>query len=172
MASHTVYRGQRVSIVTKPVITNHGEVTEREYVSHPGAVVILPLLTPTTLILIRNHRFAIDQSLWELPAGTLEPNEDLLVCAHRELEEETGYRAKQMTPLLEFFSGPGYCNQKLFVYKAEEMTFFAQQLEPTENITIHEIPLDQALEMIRQNVICDAKTIAVILFYALRKACY
>ncbi len=52
------------------------------------------------------------------------------------------------------------------------MTFFAQQLEPTENITIHEIPLDQALEMIRQNVICDAKTIAVILFYALRKACY
>ncbi len=94
-------------------------MTEREFVSHPGAVVILPLLTPTTLILIRNHRFAIDQSLWELPAGTLEPNEDLLVCAHRELEEETGYRAKQMTPLLEFFSSPGYCNEKLFVYKAK-----------------------------------------------------
>src|SRR5687768_7732547 len=80
-----------------------------DVVDHPGAVVILPLLDPHHLILIKNKRKAVNETLYELPAGLLEASELPLMCAKRELEEETGFKAKTITPMLEFYTSPGFC---------------------------------------------------------------
>jgi ADP-ribose pyrophosphatase len=147
-------------------------VIRREVVSHPGAVVILPLLDPETVVLIRNERYVVQKTLWELPAGTLEPKEEPLVCAKRELIEETGYKAKQMTPLLTFYSTPGFCNEVLHSYLAEDLEFVGQDLDETEKIETVPMKLSEAYKMIREGIICDAKTICTLLYLHLgRERC-
>jgi ADP-ribose pyrophosphatase len=142
-----------------------GKVISRELVSHPGAVVILPFLDEETILLIKNYRFSMQTTLLELPAGTLEPAEEVETCAYRELEEETGYRAKKMAPLLHFFPSPGFCNEILYAYVASDLTQVGQDLDETEKIEVVPTPFKKALEMIHTGEICDAKTITTLLFY-------
>lgn len=158
-------KGKRVDVLTVEAEHPKGGVIRREVVSHPGAVVILPLLDRETVIMIQNVRYVVQETLWELPAGTLENEEDPAFCAARELIEETGYEAKTITPLLSFFSTPGFCNEKLFVYVAEGLRFVGQNLDETETITASAIPLKEALKMIHEGSICDAKTIASLLYF-------
>src|SRR5688572_14649987 len=98
--------------------TSDGRTHEREIVVHSGAVTILPILPDGRICLIRNFRVAVDQSLIELPAGTLEPNEDPTKTAHRELIEETGYRAGRLERLCEFYMSPGILSERMIVYTA------------------------------------------------------
>jgi len=94
--------------VERRTFVRPGEATvTREIVVHPGAVVILPFLPDGRIVMIRNYRYTIEDELWELPAGTREPNETPIETARRELEEETGYRARTMTPQMEFYTSPG-----------------------------------------------------------------
>jgi ADP-ribose pyrophosphatase len=138
-----------------------------DVVEHPGAVVILPLLDPHTLAMIKNRRRAVGEVLWELPAGTLEVSELPLICAKRELEEETGFKAKTIRPLLEFYTSPGFCNEKMYAFVAEDLSPGKPQLEAHEEISVEKIKWTDALEMIRKNQIVDAKTLLTLLYYAL-----
>lgn len=140
-------------------------LNSRECIIHPGAVIILPLLKDTEVIMIRNDRFVVDECLWELPAGTLEMDEKPIDTAYRELTEETGYRANVMTPLLGFYTTPGFCNEKMHAFVAKDLEFVGQDLDPTERITAEAIPFHKVMTMIAAGTIHDGKTIATLLYY-------
>ncbi|HOW19573.1 MAG TPA: NUDIX hydrolase [Phycisphaerae bacterium] len=139
----------------------------REIVVHPGAVVVLPVLTDTDIVMIRNYRYAIERELIELPAGTLEPGEDPAACAARELEEETGYRAGRIEPLGEFYTTPGITDELMRCFVAHDLRKTSQRLDTGERIRPEVVPFEQAIDWIRQGTIVDGKTIAVLLRYHL-----
>ena len=143
-------------------------VVRRELVVHPGAVTILPLLDPDTLVMIRNYRFSVGAELLELPAGTLEPPEPPMACAARELEEETGYRAANFEPLCEFYTTPGFTNEHMHVFVATGLTPAKQRLEATEQIRVEIMPLADALAATTDGRIIDGKTIASLQVYHYR----
>ncbi len=143
-------------------------LVRRELVAHPGAVTILPLLDPQTVVMIRNYRFAVGAELLELPAGTLEPPEPPAECAARELEEETGYRAAHFERLCEFYTTPGFTNERMHVFVATGLTQTKQRLEATEQIRVEIVPLRDALEATTDGRIVDAKTIASLQIYHYR----
>lgn len=143
-----------------------GKVYTRQIVDHPGAVIILPLTHDDKIIMIRNKREGVLQTLWELPAGTLEKGEEPLFTAKRELEEETGYTSQDVRFLFQFFSTPGFCNEILYAYIAKDLTFAGQHLDPTESIEVYTLSLDEALDKIQRGIICDAKTICLLLYYS------
>ena len=160
-----LYQGSRFAVRGVHVKKRGGGSKQRELVIPANAVVILPLLDAQTVVLIRNERFAVGQTLWELPAGTLEAGEDPVLCAGRELIEETGYAAAELTRLIEFFPSPGFCTEMLTTFMARQLTFRGQELDETERITTEAVPLDRSIQMIRDNTIRDAKTIATLLYY-------
>ncbi len=137
----------------------------REVCVHPGAVVILPLLDDERVILIRVRRYAVGQSLLELPAGTLEKGELPINCAGRELLEETGYIANKLTPLGSFFTSPGILSERMYGFVATGLEFQGQELEEGEEIELVPTPMDDVLDMIRSGAIEDGKTIAALLMY-------
>ncbi len=142
-----------------------GRPVERDVVVHPGAVVILPILDDGRIVLIRNQRFAVGKQLIELPAGTLEPNEDITACAARELIEETGYEAADIQPFINYYATPGICNERMHTFIATGLKLVGQQLEPTEDIQVEPTALADVLAAIEHGKIEDAKTIATILYY-------
>ncbi len=150
-------------------VPGHGPV-RRELVVHPGAVLILPLLPPTSVVMIRNYRFAVGAELLELPAGTLEPPEPPADCAARELEEETGYRARRLERLCEFYTSPGFTDERMHAFVATNLTRTAQQLDATEQIRVVTMPFDDALDACADGRIVDGKTIAALQVYRYRKA--
>lgn len=137
----------------------------RDVVAAPDAVVILPILDDENIVMIRNERFAVGQRLWELPAGTIESGEAPETCAARELIEEAGYKAKQVTPLTVFFPSPGICTERMHAYRATGLTHVGQSLDENERITPEVVAFDQALTMVRDGTIKDAKTIATLLYH-------
>jgi ADP-ribose pyrophosphatase len=161
----TVFKGKKVQLEVHRLVN---EETEREFrrelVVHPGAVVILPFLADKVL-LIRNHRYAAQATLIELPAGTLEKGEDPMNCAGRELLEETGYLAGRLKPLASFFSSPGILTEKLYAFAAYDLEKKVAALEDDEEIEIMPASFDEAIEMIRTAEIIDAKTIATLLLF-------
>jgi ADP-ribose pyrophosphatase len=142
-----------------------GRRYKREVVVHPGAVVILGLLADGKLLLIRNRRYAVDETLLELPAGTLEKNEDPMNCAGRELLEETGYLAGRLKPIGTYFTSPGILSEKMYAYAAYDLQERKTALEEGEEIEVEPTAFDEALAMIGDGRIQDAKTIATILMY-------
>ena len=150
-------------------VAGMGQV-RREVVVHPGAVLIVPLLSPTELVMIRNYRFCVGEELLELPAGTLEPGEPPIGCAARELEEETGYRAARIEPLCEFYTSPGFTDERMYVFVATDLTATRQQLDPTEQIRVETMPLEDALTATTDGRIVDGKTIAALHVHHHRKA--
>ena len=163
--SKRVFEGVKFAVDLVQVATHGGGTVQRELVVHPGAVVILGVLDDGRIVLIRNRRFAIGQTLLELPAGTLEPGEDPAVCAGRELIEETGYEASRIEPLCRFFTSPGICTEEMHAFVATGLRHVGQALEETEHITVVPTPPEEVLRMIQHNEIRDGKTIATVLFH-------
>jgi ADP-ribose pyrophosphatase len=166
-----VYRGQKVQLELHQLENEETQKRHtREVCVHPGAVLVLGLLdeagSDQKVVLIRSYRYAIGQYLYELPAGTLEKGEDPLHCAGRELLEETGYLAGRLAPLMTFYTSPGILSEKMFVFTAYDLQQSATALEEGEDITVQAVTLEEAIGMIREGLIQDAKTIAALLFYA------
>jgi ADP-ribose pyrophosphatase len=161
-----IFTGNRIRL---EVHTLENELTNarhtKEVVIHPGAVVILPLLTPDQVILIKNRRHSIGERLIELPAGTLEKGEDPMNCAGRELMEETGYLAGRLKPLGNFFTSPGVLSEKIYAYAAYDLQIAQTHLDEGEEIELLPTAFDEVIEMIRDGTIHDAKTIATVLMY-------
>lgn len=161
--SHIIYRGRVVTLRIDTVRLPSGRTARREIVEHRGAVAIVPLLNPETVLLIRQYRQAVGETLLEIPAGTLEPNEPPDLCARRELEEETGHTARRLRKLFSQYLAPGYSQEVLHVYLAEDLTPAAQQLDEDELVELVPTPLREVETMILQGQIKDSKTIAGLL---------
>ncbi len=158
----TPHRGKLLAVEILSWTAAGGHVVEREVVRHPGAVLVVPRLDGDRFVLVRNYRVAVDQRLWELPAGTLEAGEAPEHAAGRELEEETGYHAERLELLGEFFTSPGFCDELMRVYVADGLEWVGQRLEPHEEIEVGIVSRDETLAMIDDGRIRDGKTIAAI----------
>lgn len=163
--SSLAYHGVRFDVRACEVPAKNGQTRRHEAMVHPGAVVILPLWEDDAVVMIRNYRFAVGETLWELPAGTLEADETPQTSALRELVEETGYQAKIIEPFPPFYSSPGISNEVLYAYVAKELHFVGQKLDDTEMISTEILPWQQILSMIRCGEIRDNKTLTTLLFY-------
>jgi ADP-ribose pyrophosphatase len=163
-----LYSGQKIKLEVHHLENEETlKRSKREVVLHPGAVVILPFLDARKeeIILIRNRRYSINQILLELPAGTLERNEDPINCAGRELLEETGYIAGRMKALLNFYTSPGILSEKMYAFAAYDLEQSNTAPDEGEDIELLSAPFDDAVEMIRDGRIHDGKTIATLLLY-------
>jgi ADP-ribose pyrophosphatase len=156
---------QRFKVVRHTQTDTDGRVHIRETVQHPGAVTVLPILTDGQICLIRNHRVAVNRTLIELPAGTLEVGEDPRHTAERELIEETGYRAKKMERLTEFFMSPGILNERMHLFVATGLEPGPTAREAGEEIENLIVPWQEAIQMALDGTIQDAKTLVGLLFY-------
>jgi ADP-ribose pyrophosphatase len=163
--SKEIFRG-RVFDVTVDTIRERDKTYQRETVHHPGSAVIVPVFDDGTIALVRQYRHPAVRYLLEVPAGTLKHGEPPEEGAVRELEEELGYTAGSMEKLSEFFVTPGFCEEKMWVYLATELTATEQRLEDDEILEIVRIPFSQALGMITTGEIEDAKTIIGIMLAA------
>jgi ADP-ribose pyrophosphatase len=161
-----IFTGSKVRLELHHLQNDDGERTRREVCVHPGAVVVLPVLDDGRVVLIRNRRYTVGaQYLIELPAGTLEKNEDPMNCAGRELLEETGYLAGRLKPLNSFYSSPGILTEKLYAFAAYDLELQRAALEEGEEIEVQPTAFDEAVRMIRDGRIQDGKTIATLLLY-------
>ncbi len=142
---------------------------ERDVVVHPGAVLILPLVDANHVVMVHNARHAVGRELLELPAGTLEAGEPPGDCAARELQEETGYRSSDVSPLATFHTCPGICTELMHAFVARGLEPGPQRLEPTEHIRIEIFALTDALAMCADGRILDGKTIAALTIHHLRE---
>ena len=131
----------------------------RAAVRHPGAVVLLPLPTAETVLLLRQYRHALSQTIWELPAGTRGWDEDWLACAQRELREETGYQAAVFTHLGDVWPAPGISDELMRLYAAQQLTPAPLPPDEDEEIELVELPLAEAQAMIADGRIRDGKSI-------------
>ena len=170
--AEVLLKTSRFTVVRRKYATPDGRFHLRESIQHPGAVVILPLLADDHVCLIRNYRPAVGQTLLELPAGTLEPDEDPLRTAVRELEEETGYRAEAVQPLFQFFMSPGILNERMHLFLATGLTAGPARLEPGEQIEPQVVPWAEALAMADDGRIQDAKTLVALFWYDRRRRNY
>ena len=165
MPREIVYTGRRIQVAIDTQTTPGGQTIRRDMILHPGAVVILPVLDSEHVVLLRNHRFVIGETLWEVPAGTREPNEPLESCARRELLEETGYQAARWRSLGFLYASPGVLDEKLHLFVAEELTAGVAQPEPDEQLEPVTVRLDEAIRMCLSGEIRDAKTITSLLLW-------
>lgn len=171
MVRTIVHTGRKIQVAVEEEIRPDGRVVRRDIVLHPGAVVILPLLDDGSVVLLRNVRPAVGQTLWEVPAGTLEPPEPPEAAAIRELAEETGYRAARWRKLTEFYPSPGVMSERMHLFVAEGLTPGEMALEADEQLTPHVVAWSQALAWATDGTIQDAKTlVALLLVEQLRQA--
>ena len=140
----------------------------KDVIRHPGAVVILPVFADGRICLIRNRRVSVGETLIEVPAGTLDPEEPPLECSHREWREETGLSAGKMQSLGWFYVSPGIIDEKMFLFIATDLTSGPPELMPDEEIENHVISLGDAVGLVCQGEVHDAKTIIAILRLAQR----
>ena len=156
----TLHRARAFSLVAENVTLDTGVTTDIEYIHHPGATAIIPMLDRTRVILIKQYRHALRKDIWEIPAGTLDPRESVTTCAQRELIEETGYSAERWHDIGSITPVPGYSDERIHVYLAGDLRPAERNLDEDEIIIVHEVEFEEALNMIRCGDIQDAKSIA------------
>ena len=165
LSSTIIYNGPVFGIRRDEVIEPSGVRATREVITHPGSVVVLPVLPDGRIVLIRQYRYAARQYLWELVAGRIDAGETPKVAAARELIEETGFRAKRFRVFLDVFPTPGFLEERMFILLAEGLTAGEAEPEEDEKIISRAYNRKQLEEMIRDGKLRDAKSIAGILYY-------
>lgn len=158
-SSHTLFKTRVFSLVEENITLENGINTTVNIIRHPGAAGIVPMVDPDTVILIKQYRHALLDFIWEIPAGTRDPDENPLTCAKRELTEETGYMGQNWHDLGAITPVPGYSDERVHLFLAEDLTPATQNLDRDELLNVHKIPFSEALEMINTGVIQDGKTI-------------
>ena len=154
----SIYKGRIIELI-REILEIDGKRWVRETVLHPGAVVIVPVLPDGRVVLIRQYRRAIGRFILEIPAGTRDKKESPSACAHRELTEETGWKAKRMTKLAQFYSAPGFTSELMILYLATKLEPGDARPEPDEWVKPVVVPMAEALRRVLSGKIVDAKTI-------------
>src|SRR5262245_55022894 len=165
MPREIIHRGRKISVAIDTSTGPNGETFRRDMILHPGAVVILPVIDRDHVCLLRNYRFVIGETLWECPAGTLEPGEPILQAAVRELAEETGYIAGRWQKLGAFYASPGVLDEKLHTFVALDLTAGEARPEADEQLEPKVVKWSDAVKMVLDGTIQDAKTVAAILLW-------
>ena len=171
VSSETVFEGRLFNVVHERVVEPGGHENERDIVRHNGSAVVLALDSEKNqknpwLVMERQYRQAAGRFLWELPAGKIEPDEDPLEGAKRELAEETGYRARKWSVLGQFWPSPGFVGEWMMLFVAEGLIAGEALPEEDERIELRLVRLNDVLKMIEKGAIQDGKTIAGVLLYA------
>jgi len=156
----TIHRGRVFELISENVTLENGTITDVEFIEHPGATAIIPFLDDTRIVLLKQYRHALKRYIWEIPAGTLDPHEEIISCAKRELIEETGYSADRWHKLGKITAVPGYSDERIHIFLATELKPAEQHLDEDEVIQVQEVDFLKALEMIGKGEIQDAKSIA------------
>ena len=169
LKSRTAFKGKLVHLKVDRVLEPGGIAASREIVCHPGSVVILPELPDGRLLLVRQFRYAARKWLWELVAGGIDPGETVLEAARRELEEETGYRARTFRLLFTFFPSPGFVNEKMHLFEARGLTRTKARPEADERIRLGRFTEAQLRRMLRGRMMEDGKTLVGLLWRLSRK---
>jgi len=166
LESKTVYRGRLLHVLEDEVRLPDGKSGRREYVRHPGAVAMVPLLDRETVVLVRQYRYPLRRHFYEIPAGKIDPGEEPLQTGKRELREECGYEAASWQALTTFDPCIGYSDERIFLYVARDLTRVEHGPDEGEFVEEVTLPLPVALERIRTGGITDAKTIIGLLWVA------
>jgi len=170
LSSSYLYRGRVVNIRQDRVKISGGQTAFREVVEHPGAVAVIALNEKREVVLVRQHRQPAGDVLLEVPAGKLEPGEKPLDCARREMIEETGYDAEVFTELICFFPSPGFCDEKIYLFYAENLKRSeVDTTDPEERVSTVCVSMGKAEEMISSGEIVDGKTIIALQMILLKK---
>jgi ADP-ribose pyrophosphatase len=159
LASGLAFSGVFLRLFVDRVATPDGHEATREYLRHPGAVMMIPVLDDGRVVLERQFRYPLARSFVEFPAGKVDPHESLLACAQRELLEETGYVAARWTHVGGFHNAIAYCDEKIEVFVAEGLTMRAQRLDAGEVLEVFTAPLEQLVAWIDDGTVTDVKTI-------------
>jgi ADP-ribose pyrophosphatase len=166
LSSKLVFSSRVFDVRSEEVAEPNGVRATRDFIEHPGSVVVLPLFRDGRILMIRQYRHSAGQYLWELVAGRRDGQETFAHGAHRELQEETGYTARSMRQLLDLYPSPGFLREKMVIFLAQGLQAGPANPEADEKITLRIFPMREVLQWIRRGKIRDGKSIAGILFYA------
>ncbi len=160
------FKGKLLKLSTQQKQLPTGQSTTVEVIEHPGAVLIIPFLSHHEIVLIHQYRPVLGKYLYELPAGTLNPHETILRCAHRELQEETGYKAKIIKKLGHIYPVPGYSTEVISIFQAEQLTALSKPVKKDldEVIETKVLTKQQISQLFKKGKINDAKTICALAF--------
>ena len=160
----TIYEGSFLTLNSDKVLLPNGNISNREWIKHPGAICCVPILPDGKIGLIKQYRYAVKEEMIEIPAGKLDQNETPEKCALRELEEEIGYRANKLTFLANIYPAVGFTNEKMWLYLAEKLVKTEQSLDFDEFLEPIPTKLDDAVQMVWNRQITDVKTVIGILW--------
>jgi len=163
IASEVKYEGLIFTVAHDTVELENGKTAPREVINHNGGVCVIPVTENNEIYLVRQFRYPFKEITVEIPAGKLEKGEDPQSAAIRELQEETGYAAENVTYIGKYYPTPGYCSEITYLYFAEGLSFVGQKLDHGEFVELKKIPLSELVEMVMNNEIPDAKTAIAIL---------
>ncbi|KMY29714.1 ADP-ribose pyrophosphatase [Lysinibacillus xylanilyticus] len=163
-----IYDGKIVKLQVDDVTLPNGNVAKREIIKHPGAVAVIAVTDEGKLVLVEQYRKALERSIIEIPAGKLEPGEEPIVTARRELEEETGYGAQCLTYLQAFATSPGFADEVIHLFVAKDLYKIENKadLDEDEFVELLEVSLEEAQQMVADERIYDAKTAFAVLWFA------
>lgn len=171
ISSEDVYDGVLLHVKKDTVKLPNGKEATREWIRHPGAASVIPLLPDGRIVLVRQYRYPVQKVTLEVPAGKLDsPDEDPLDCAVRELKEETGYTAGKIEKLTMIATTVGFSNEKIYLYAAQDLSAGEQCPDEDEFINTVKVPLAEAVRMVEEGKIYDAKSVTSILLLKERLA--
>lgn len=164
-----IHKGHIIDVYTDTMEVPNGNTAKWDFISHKGAAAIVPVNKEGKIIMVKQYRNAIEQFTLEIPAGGLNPGEDMATCAARELEEETGYRSEKIEHLFDLYTTVAFCNEKIGIFYTEDLIPSKQSLDEDEFVEVQAYSLDELVSFIFSGKIVDAKTIAAILAYKAKK---
>ncbi len=164
LSSRLIYEGTFLRLYVDDVRSADGHVGAREYLRHPGAVMIVPLLPDGRVVLERQFRYPLKRTVVEFPAGKIDPGENAFTCAQRELLEETGYLAARWSYLGGLHNAIGYCDEKIEMFLAEELTHAGATLDAGETLEVFTAPWQELLQWVRDGTVTDVKTMLGVLW--------
>lgn len=163
VSSKEIFHGKVINLRLDEVELPNGKLAHREVVEHPGGVAIVAITSEEEVLLVKQFRKPCEEVLWEIPAGKLERGEDPVKAALRELEEETGFKAETVEKVISFYTSPGFADEVLHIYLADQLTPTAQALDEDEFLSVGRKSWMEIQKMIATNEMKDAKSIAGLL---------
>ncbi|TRZ37670.1 NUDIX hydrolase [Niallia circulans] len=169
ISTKEIFKGRIISLQVDEVLLPNGNTSTREIIKHPGAVAVIAITEDNKLVVVEQYRKAFEKAIIEIPAGKLEKNEDPAVCAGRELEEETGYGCQDLEHITSFYTSPGFADELVHVYLAKGLykKEDAAGLDEDEFVNLMEISLEEALQLMKEQKILDAKTMYAVQYWQL-----